>query len=137
MRPLKWAISKLDPSTSISMAPPTSSKMWSPRLASSFTHADDRSTTGTEPDALDSLTTMRQRRAKRRDSAAVAASMANADVILVTDGELPMPPVSEDVSSALRTLAEERGLRVHGLLVGEWKVRFLEGHFDVSPKKYI
>eukprot|EP01041_Mallomonas_annulata_P004719 gene4719-9363_t len=43
---------------------------------------------------------------------------AAADILLVTDGELSTPPVSDDVISTLRALEAERGLQVHGLLIG-------------------
>ena len=46
-------------------------------------------------------------------------AMAAADVLLLTDGELPNPPVSEDVLASLERLRQRTGMEVHGLLVGK------------------
>jgi Mg-chelatase subunit ChlD len=43
---------------------------------------------------------------------------ACADVVLVTDGELSMPPLDSGTAAALHEFKSERDLRVHGLLVG-------------------
>ena len=53
-------------------------------------------------------------------------SMAGADVLLVTDGELPNPPVSEKVMDSLHRLQQNSGLQVHGLLVGKPESQSLE-----------
>ena len=53
-------------------------------------------------------------------------SMAGADVLLVTDGELPNPPVSEKVMDSLHRLQQNSGLQVHGLLVGKPESKPLE-----------
>ena len=45
--------------------------------------------------------------------------MASSDLILVTDGELPNPPVSKLVMSKLKLLQQQTGLEIHGLLVGK------------------
>eukprot|EP01042_Synura_sphagnicola_P006152 gene6152-7854_t len=42
----------------------------------------------------------------------------NADVLLVTDGELMDPPLTKDLMKILRHHQSEKGLEVHGLLVG-------------------
>ena len=42
-----------------------------------------------------------------------------ADIILVTDGELQSPPVSQDVFHMIERLEREQGLLIHGLLVGK------------------
>ena len=42
---------------------------------------------------------------------------ANADVLLVTDGEIPPP--SEELLASLSRATQDMGLKVHGLLVGE------------------
>ena len=42
---------------------------------------------------------------------------ANADVLLVTDGEIPPP--SDQLLAALKLATQDMGLKVHGLLVGE------------------
>ncbi|MGB1596555.1 MAG: vWA domain-containing protein, partial [Promethearchaeia archaeon] len=42
-----------------------------------------------------------------------------ADVLLVTDGELPNPPLSDKLMAELRYLQARTGLEVHGLLVGK------------------
>jgi hypothetical protein len=44
---------------------------------------------------------------------------AAADLLLVTDGEIPDPPVSEQVMEELGRLKRRTGLQVHGLLVGK------------------
>ena len=41
----------------------------------------------------------------------------NADILLVTDGEIK--PMQEDLLEALNERKAERGLKVHGLVVGE------------------
>jgi uncharacterized protein with von Willebrand factor type A (vWA) domain len=46
---------------------------------------------------------------------------SNADVLLVTDGEIRPP--DEDVLRNLDAAKEEMGLKVHGLLVGERRRR--------------
>jgi MoxR-like ATPase len=46
-------------------------------------------------------------------------SMAAADILLVTDGEIPDPPVSAAVMEALDRLKQRAGVQVHGLLVGK------------------
>ena len=45
--------------------------------------------------------------------------MSAADVLLVTDGEIPDPPVSKDVMEALDRLKIRTGMEIHGLLVGK------------------
>ena len=44
---------------------------------------------------------------------------SGADVLLVSDGELPSPPVDEETFARLHVMRESKGLQVHGLLVGE------------------
>jgi len=46
-------------------------------------------------------------------------AMAAADVLLLTDGELPNPPVSGSVLESLQRLRQRTGMEVHGLLVGK------------------
>lgn len=45
--------------------------------------------------------------------------MTSSDLLLVTDGELPNPPVSTTILSQLATLRHQTGMEVHGLLVGK------------------
>jgi len=45
--------------------------------------------------------------------------MAAADILLVTDGEIPDPPVSDAVMDALDRLKYHADVQVHGLLVGK------------------
>jgi MoxR-like ATPase len=45
--------------------------------------------------------------------------MTSSDLLLVTDGELPNPPVSTTILSQLETLRHQTGMEVHGLLVGK------------------
>lgn len=45
--------------------------------------------------------------------------MTSSDLLLVTDGELPNPPVSTTILSQLETLRNQTGMEVHGLLVGK------------------
>ena len=45
--------------------------------------------------------------------------MTSSDLLLVTDGELPNPPVSTAILSKLETLRHQTGMEVHGLLVGK------------------
>eukprot|EP00667_Euglena_gracilis_P001010 EG_transcript_1011 len=42
---------------------------------------------------------------------------AESDVLLVSDGELPVPPLDEDLMAALQAMRQDRGLQVHGLMV--------------------
>lgn len=44
--------------------------------------------------------------------------MTSSDIILVTDGELPNPPVSDAIFTKLEQLKRNNGLEIHGLLVG-------------------
>lgn len=48
--------------------------------------------------------------------AAKVILMLQADILMVTDGEIPPP--SEHVASRLKDAKESLGLEVHGLLVG-------------------
>lgn len=41
------------------------------------------------------------------------------DIVLVTDGELSSPPVSEQVFEKIRTYETMKGLEIHGLIVGQ------------------
>jgi MoxR-like ATPase len=43
---------------------------------------------------------------------------ASADLLLVTDGELQMPPIEKELMDKLARMEAERGLEIHGLLVG-------------------
>ena len=45
--------------------------------------------------------------------------MEAADILMVTDGEIPDPPVSEDVMEKLDNLKIRKGVTIHGLLVGK------------------
>lgn len=45
--------------------------------------------------------------------------MTSSDLLLVTDGELPNPPVSTTILSQLETLRHQTGMEIHGLLVGK------------------
>ena len=45
--------------------------------------------------------------------------MSEADILLVTDGEIPNPPVSDELLEALDRLKLQRGVEMHGLLVGK------------------
>ena len=44
---------------------------------------------------------------------------SGADILLVSDGELPNPPLDEPTHSRLRALQSKQGFEVHGLLVGK------------------
>ena len=46
-------------------------------------------------------------------------SMEAADILLVTDGEIPDPPVSLEVMASIERLKELKGVKLHGLLVGK------------------
>ncbi|KAL3920267.1 MAG: hypothetical protein SGILL_003347 [Bacillariaceae sp.] len=45
--------------------------------------------------------------------------MSAADILLVTDGEIPDPPIPSDVMESLDRLKLKKGVNVHGLLVGK------------------
>ena len=45
--------------------------------------------------------------------------MTSSDLLLVTDGELPNPPVSTTILSQLETLRHQTGMEIHGLLIGK------------------
>lgn len=46
-------------------------------------------------------------------------AMSAADVLLVTDGEIPDPPVKEELMQDLDRLKRRTGMQIHGLLVGK------------------
>lgn len=46
-------------------------------------------------------------------------AMSAADLLLVTDGEIPDPPVSDDIMEDLHRLKRQTGMEIHGLLVGK------------------
>ena len=46
-------------------------------------------------------------------------SMASADLLLVTDGEIPDPPIADDLLQVLDSWKLRKGLEVHGLLIGK------------------
>jgi hypothetical protein len=46
-------------------------------------------------------------------------SMEAADILLVTDGEIPDPPVPREVMSSIERLKFSKGVKIHGLLVGK------------------
>ncbi|GFH55543.1 hypothetical protein CTEN210_12019 [Chaetoceros tenuissimus] len=45
--------------------------------------------------------------------------MAAADILLISDGEIPDPPVSEKVMEKLERLKLSKGVEIHGLIVGK------------------
>ncbi|KAG7370821.1 phospholipid-translocating P-type ATPase, flippase [Nitzschia inconspicua] len=53
------------------------------------------------------------------DSAARDDLLSAADILLVTDGEIPDPPVSVDVMNTIENLKLKRGVEIHGLLIGK------------------
>ena len=55
---------------------------------------------------------------------------AGADVLLVSDGELPNPPLDAATHARLRTLQRSQGVEVHGLLVGAPRVTPLDQMCD-------
>ncbi|KAL1525635.1 hypothetical protein AB1Y20_020488 [Prymnesium parvum] len=55
----------------------------------------------------------------RAAAAAAGGAYAGADVLLVSDGELPNPPVDEKTLARLHRLRTESSFRIHGLLIGE------------------
>jgi len=58
-------------------------------------------------------------RNRKGAGAASRSDWSDADILLVTDGELRMPPIDPTALASLTTLREERGVEVHGLLVGK------------------
>jgi uncharacterized protein with von Willebrand factor type A (vWA) domain len=44
---------------------------------------------------------------------------ASSDIILVTDGELQMPPVDNSIMDIINQLEIKSGIEIHGLLVGK------------------
>jgi hypothetical protein len=46
-------------------------------------------------------------------------AMSAADLLLVTDGEIPDPPVSDNVLEDLDNLKRRTGMEIHGMLVGK------------------
>lgn len=53
------------------------------------------------------------------------SELADADILLVTDGELLDPPADAKTLDALDRLRSSRGLRVHGLLVGRSRLDYV------------
>lgn len=49
------------------------------------------------------------------------SEMAAADLLLITDGEIPDPPISVHMMEQLDRLKRRTGMQVHGLLVGDSK----------------
>lgn len=45
--------------------------------------------------------------------------MSSSDIILVSDGEIPNPPVSVAMMAKLESLRQQTGMEIHGLLVGK------------------
>lgn len=45
--------------------------------------------------------------------------MSAADILLISDGEIPDPPVNQNIMEALDRLKLRKGVEVHGLLVGK------------------
>ncbi|CAJ1931942.1 unnamed protein product [Cylindrotheca closterium] len=45
--------------------------------------------------------------------------MADADIVLISDGEIPDPPIPLELMTQLESLTVRRGVQVHGLLVGK------------------
>lgn len=45
--------------------------------------------------------------------------MSSSDIILVSDGEIPNPPVSTVMMAKLSELREKTGMEIHGLLIGK------------------
>lgn len=45
--------------------------------------------------------------------------MADADIVLISDGEIQDPPIPLDLMTQLESLTLRRGVKVHGLLVGK------------------
>jgi MoxR-like ATPase len=45
--------------------------------------------------------------------------MSSSDIILVSDGEIPNPPVSNVMMAKLESLRQQTGMEIHGLLVGK------------------
>ncbi|KAL7462749.1 hypothetical protein ACHAXS_003126 [Conticribra weissflogii] len=56
--------------------------------------------------------------------------LAASDLLLVTDGELPNPPVSNVVMARLDALRRHTGMEIHGLLVGRKESPALEALCD-------
>jgi hypothetical protein len=54
-------------------------------------------------------------------------SMEAADILLVTDGEIPDPPVPREVMSSIERLKNLKGVKIHGLLVGKSESKPLSG----------
>ena len=54
-------------------------------------------------------------------------SMEAADILLVTDGEIPDPPVPREVMSSIERLKDLKGVKIHGLLVGKSESKPLSG----------
>jgi uncharacterized protein with von Willebrand factor type A (vWA) domain len=52
-------------------------------------------------------------------------TMAAADLLLITDGEIPDPPVSEAIMEDLERLKLQTGMEIHGLLVGNHESKAL------------
>ncbi|EJK49119.1 hypothetical protein THAOC_32037, partial [Thalassiosira oceanica] len=57
---------------------------------------------------------------------ALESDMASSDLILVTDGELPNPPISKLFMSKLKLMQQQTGLEIHGLLVGKQESESLD-----------
>jgi len=52
--------------------------------------------------------------------------MTAADILLISDGEIPEPPVPDDILQTLDQLKRRKGVEVHGLLVGKRQSKPLE-----------
>jgi hypothetical protein len=45
--------------------------------------------------------------------------LTSSDILLVSDGELPNPPVSDSILAKLEQLKRQTGMEIHGLLIGK------------------
>ena len=73
-------------------------------------------------------------------------ALSGSDILLVTDGEIPDPPISDVILKDLDLLKRRTGLEIHGLLVGKAESKPLSklctqiydflGHFDMPLEKF-
>ena len=69
----------------------------------------------------------------------LSSRLASADILMITDGEIPNPPVSDEIMRDLTTLQQKTGMQIHGLLIGNKDVSRepLESLCTVPPHDFL
>ena len=73
------------------------------------------------------------------DHQILSSRLASADILMITDGEIPNPPVSDEIMRDLTKLQQKTGMQIHGLLIGNKDVSRepLESLCTVPPHDFL